>query len=87
MSITSSIDVQGENNFLTISLFLVEFIVGICMFFVVAWLLLFRMTETKECWKLHRRIRYYFCLTALGTAVNLTLGICGTAFVANDRQQ
>ncbi len=48
------------------------------MFAIVAWLLLFRMEEIKQCWKLHSRIRYYFGLTILGTVVNLGLGVCGT---------
>eukprot|EP00903_Cladosiphon_okamuranus_P012700 g11874.t1 len=75
-----------EDDFLMVSLFLVEFIVGICMLFIVIWLVLFRMKEIKECWMLHRRIRYYFGLTVLGTAVNLALGICGTLFVAGGQE-
>ena len=47
------------------------------MFFIVAWLLLFRLKEIKECWKIHSRIRYYFLLTLSGIAVNLGIGICG----------
>jgi len=67
-------------------MFFIEFIVGICMFVIVSWLLLFRMKEVKECWKLHARIRYYFGLTLIGTAVNLALGICGTLYVFRDLQ-
>lgn len=66
------------------SMFCVEFVVGICMLLIVAWLLLFRTNEIKECWKMHRRIRFYFILTAIGTAVNLALGICGTIDVVVD---
>ena len=47
------------------------------MFFVVAWLLLFRLKELKECWKIHARIRFYFLLTVSGIGVNVGLGICG----------
>lgn len=61
-------------------MFYVEFIVGICMLVTVVYLLLFRMKEMKEAWKVHVRIRYYFGLTLLGTVVNLALGICGTIF-------
>lgn len=75
-------DAQAEMNFIQISFFYVEFVAGICMFTIVAWLALFRMEEIKACWKLHTRIRYYFGLTLVGTAVNLGLGICGTLFVA-----
>ena len=68
---------QENNEFIQVSFFYVEFFVGICMFIIVAWLLLFRLTEIKECWKIHARIRFYFGLTLLGIAVNLGIGICG----------
>ena len=68
-------------------MFYVEFAVGVSMFVIVAWLLRFRMEEVKECWKIHRRIRYYFGLTVLGTAVNLGLGICGTISALHERPQ
>eukprot|EP00903_Cladosiphon_okamuranus_P012695 g11871.t1 len=58
--------------------FVVELFVGACMLLIVIWLVLFRVKEIKECWMLHRRIRYYFVLTISGMAVNLGLGICGT---------
>lgn len=51
------------------------------MLCIATWLLLCRMEEIRECWKLHVRIRYYFGLTLVGTAVNLGLGICGTVNV------
>lgn len=54
------------------------------MFFIVAWLLLFRLKEVKECWKLHSRIRFYFVLTLVGTAANLGIGICGTVNTVSD---
>ncbi|CAM9815907.1 unnamed protein product [Ectocarpus sp. 8 AP-2014] len=57
------------------------------MFGIVAWLLLFRMKEIKECWKVHTRIRYYFGLTLIGTAVNLVLGIVGTVYIVGERQR
>lgn len=47
------------------------------MFIIVAWLLLFRMNEVKACWKINARLRFYFMLTLVGTAVNLGIGICG----------
>ena len=55
------------------------------MLCIVAWLLVFRMKEIRERWRLHRRIQYYFSLTIIGTAVNLALGICGilTVFLDN----
>lgn len=71
-------DAQREFDFIQISIFYVEFIVGICMFFIVAGLVVFRLKEIEECWNLHVRIRFYFVLTIIGTAVNLGLGICGT---------
>ena len=47
------------------------------MFVIVSWLLLFRMKEVKISWAINARIRYYFMLTLVGTAVNLSIGICG----------
>ncbi|CBN78247.1 expressed unknown protein [Ectocarpus siliculosus] len=77
----------AKYDFVIMSIYIFEFIVGICMLVIVSWLAMFRMKEMKECWKIHPRIRYYFCLTLLGTAVNLGLGICGAAFVKGDRKQ
>ncbi|CAB1101839.1 unnamed protein product [Ectocarpus sp. CCAP 1310/34] len=74
-------------DWLTVSRFFLEFLVGICMFVIVAWLLLFRMNEVKECWKVHARIRYYFGLTLIGTTVNLALGVCGTIYVVGGREK
>ena len=54
------------------------------MLAVVAWLLLFRLKEVKECWKTHVRIRFYFILTLGATAVNLGVGIAGTVNVVAD---
>ncbi|CAM9229600.1 unnamed protein product [Scytosiphon promiscuus] len=73
---------EGKYTFIYASLFHVEFIVGVCMFVMVVWLLLFRIKEIKECWTTYVRIRYYFGLTLLGMVVNLALGICGTIFVS-----
>ncbi|CAM9206947.1 unnamed protein product [Ectocarpus sp. 4 AP-2014] len=78
---------QRAGDWLAVSRFFLEFIVGICMFVIVAWLLLFRMNEVKECWKVHARIRYYFGLTLIGTTVNLALGVCGTIYVVGGREK
>ncbi|CAM9759379.1 unnamed protein product [Ectocarpus fasciculatus] len=78
---------EGAAVWMTISGFFLEFIVGTCMFAIVAWLLLFRTKEVMECWRLHARIRYYFCLTAIGIAVNLALGISGTIYVVDGREK
>ncbi|CAM9229677.1 unnamed protein product [Scytosiphon promiscuus] len=75
---------EGEYTFVSVSMFHVEFLVGVCMFFMVVWLLMFRMKEIKECWMIHVRIRYYFGLTLLGTIANLAMGICGTINVSLD---
>ncbi|CAB1104991.1 unnamed protein product [Ectocarpus sp. CCAP 1310/34] len=78
---------QRGSDWITVSRFYLEFFVGICMFVIVAWLLLFRMTEIKECWKTHARIRYYFGLTLIATGVNLILGICGVIYLIGDREE
>ncbi|CAN0287611.1 unnamed protein product [Ectocarpus sp. 12 AP-2014] len=78
---------QRSGDWLAVSRFFLEFLVGICMFVIVAWLLLFRMHEVKECWKVHSRIRYYFGLTLIGTTVNLALGVCGTIYVVGGREK
>lgn len=51
------------------------------MLVIVAWLMAYRMDEIRQCWKIHVRIRYYFCLSVLATVVNLSLGICGTLYL------
>lgn len=76
---------QADYDFIQVSYFSVELVVGICMFAIVAWLLLFRLNEITECWKLHRRIRYYFGLTLVGTAVNLSVGIIGLVNVLSTK--
>ncbi|CAM9240864.1 unnamed protein product [Ectocarpus sp. 4 AP-2014] len=78
---------QGSYDAVVVSIFFLEFMVGICMIVIVAWLLLFRMKEVKECWRIDERIRYYFCLTLLGTAVNIAIGICSTLFVIGDTDE
>eukprot|EP00752_Nemacystus_decipiens_P002662 g2490.t1 len=75
---------KRDNDFIQISFFYVEFFVGVCMLIIVAWLLLFRLKEVKECWKIHARIRFYFLLTLSGIFVNLGLGICGMINVLRD---
>eukprot|EP00752_Nemacystus_decipiens_P005588 g5057.t1 len=71
---------ERSQDWINVSGFYIELFVGTCMFFIVGWLLLFRKKEIRECWKIHIRIRYYFGLTIIGTAVNLGLGICGTIY-------
>eukprot|EP00903_Cladosiphon_okamuranus_P018745 g17250.t1 len=67
----------ADDDFINVSYLWVELFVGVCMFIIVVWLVLFRMEEIKECWIIHRRMRYFFGLTVVGTAVNLGVGICG----------
>ncbi|CAN0438485.1 unnamed protein product [Ectocarpus fasciculatus] len=57
------------------------------MFAIVAWLLLFRMKEVMECWRIDTRMPYCFCLNLFGTAVDVGIGICNTVFVIGDMQQ
>ncbi|CAM9229216.1 unnamed protein product [Scytosiphon promiscuus] len=76
--------VSRELDWVVISTFFLELAVGAAMFLIVGWLLLFRLKEIKECWKLYTSIRFYFGLTLIGTAVNLALGICGTIYVIQD---
>eukprot|EP00903_Cladosiphon_okamuranus_P017796 g16379.t1 len=69
---------RRDTQVIHVCFFYVEFLVGICMFFIVTWLLLFWRKEAKECWKIHARVRFYFLQTLSGVAVNLGVGICGT---------
>eukprot|EP00903_Cladosiphon_okamuranus_P012469 g11677.t2 len=77
INVNLALVVSKANVFIQIFFFYVEFFVGICMLLTVSWLLMFRLREIKECWKLHARIRFYFVLTLIGTAINLSIGICG----------
>lgn len=70
---------QEERAWIEISFFLMEFGVGVCMLAILAWLVLFRVNELKECWRVNGRTRYYLGLTVLATANNLALGTCGWA--------
>lgn len=56
------------------------------MLVVVSLLLVFRWRELKECWKIHRRIRFYFGLTVIAIVVDLALGVGGVVYVVNDRK-
>ncbi|CAM9299194.1 unnamed protein product, partial [Hapterophycus canaliculatus] len=76
--------VSREFDWIVISTFFLELAVGASMFLIVAWLVLFRLKEIKECWTLYTSIRFYFGLTLIGAAVNLALGICGTVYVLQD---
>lgn len=71
-------------DWIDISMFFVDAIVGMFMLVTVAWLVLFRMKELKDCWNVHLRIRYYFGLTIIGIVVNLALGVCGVVYVSDE---
>eukprot|EP00752_Nemacystus_decipiens_P002665 g2493.t1 len=75
---------KRDDDFIQVSFFYVEFFVGICMFFIVAWLMLFWLEEVKECWKIHPRVRFYFLLTLSGIFINLGVGVCGMINVLVD---
>ncbi|CAM9954378.1 unnamed protein product [Ectocarpus fasciculatus] len=75
---------KAAHDAFVISTFFVECVVGVCMLGIVVWLLLLRAEQVKGCWKTHSRVRYYFCLTLLGTAVNVSLGICSVIFLSTD---
>ncbi|CAN0277777.1 unnamed protein product [Ectocarpus sp. 6 AP-2014] len=77
---------QRTNEWMFIAGFFLEFFAGICMFGIAVWLLLFRVTEVKECWAVHARIRYYFGLTRIGIIVNLAVGVCGTIYILGSPQ-
>eukprot|EP00903_Cladosiphon_okamuranus_P018747 g17251.t2 len=77
ISVNLALIVVAGDDFINVSYFWVELFVGVCMFIIVVWLLLFRMEGIKESWNIHRRIRYFFGLTLVGTGVNLGVGICG----------
>ncbi|CAM9367049.1 unnamed protein product, partial [Hapterophycus canaliculatus] len=76
--------IMRAQDWIIASSFFIEFFVGVSMLVIVTWLLLFRVKEIKECYKIHTRIRYYFGLTLIATAVNLAVGVCGTIYLARD---
>lgn len=56
-------------------------VAGVFMSIIVGTLFVFRLPELRACWKVHRRMKYYFGLTAIGIVVNLTMGIGGVLFL------
>lgn len=56
------------------------------MLIIVVMLLVFRLPELRECWKIHRRIRFYFGLTVIAITVNLAVGIGGLLHLAWKRK-
>lgn len=77
-------DAQAGRNWIHLSFFFVQFFAGACMLIIVAWLLLFRSKEVKECWKAHARFRFYVGPALAGVAVNLGIGVCGTYNLVSD---
>ncbi|CAN0396215.1 unnamed protein product [Ectocarpus fasciculatus] len=77
---------QGSYDVVIVSIFPLEFMVDICVFAIVAWLLLFQTKEVTECWTIDTRTRGYYCLSLFGTAVNVSIAICSTVFVIGDTQ-
>lgn len=76
---------QSERDWIRTSEFLLEMIAGVVMLAIVCGILLLRRPELKQCWVIHRRIKYYFGLTVIATTVNLVLGINGILFLIWDR--
>lgn len=73
-------------TWILIGYFFLEFGTGILMAIVVGLLLLFRMEEVRQCLGLHRRIRFYFGLTAIAVIANISIGICGVIFIESGRR-
>lgn len=75
---------QTINDWITLSFVFMDFVVGVYMFAIVAWLVRYRMKELKDCWQGNTPIRYYFCLTLIGIVLDLALGVCGIVFVSHE---
>lgn len=61
-----------------------ELATGFAMAVTVVLLLLFRMPELAQCWRLHRRVRFYFGLTIIAIVTSIAQGICGAIFILTD---
>lgn len=51
------------------------------MLSIVITLLVTRRSELRKCWEAHRRIKYYFGLSCIAIAVNLTTGVGGLLWI------
>lgn len=78
---TISCFMQAELRWIVTGYYLLEFITGFVMSVIVGLLLAFRMPELVQCWRLHKRIRFYFVLTAVAIVVSIGQGICGALFI------
>lgn len=67
------------------SAFVFELFVAIVMLFIVGVLVVFRLPELKQCWKVHRRVKFYFCLTVIAIVVDLCIAIGGILFLTWDK--
>ena len=64
--------------------YILEVITAVAMSVLVGLLLAFRMPELVQCWRLHKRIRYYFMLTVAAILAGIAQGICGTVFILSE---
>lgn len=54
-----------------------ELTTGVLMFLIMGAFLTFRLPALRDCWKIDRRIRFYFCLTVIAIVANLSVGVGG----------
>lgn len=58
-----------------------ELATGAIMAIIVGTLFVFRLPEVRECWNMHRRIRFYFSLSIIGIIVHMAVGVGGLLYV------
>lgn len=75
---------QAELVWVASGYYFLELITGLSMSVIVGLLLVFRMPELVQCWRLHKRIRFYFMLTAVAVLASVGQGICGALFIISE---
>lgn len=75
---------QAHYDWLFVSTFAFELFVAVVMLVIVIVLLLRRSPELRQCWKVHRRVRSYICLSGIAIVADFAMGVAGILWLVYD---